>query len=93
MAERHKQREAEIERARKEILEPLVGTLRRSGLEVEAMVRHGHVAEVLSELAEELEATQIFIGRRGRSKLKNLLLGSVAASLVQVSPVPVTVVP
>ena len=33
------------------------------------------------------------IGRRGLSRLQTMLFGSVAGSLVQISPVPVTVVP
>jgi nucleotide-binding universal stress UspA family protein len=48
---------------------------------------------VLCDLAGDLGAAQIFIGRRGVSKIAALLFGSVAASLVQVSQVPVTVVP
>ena len=61
--------------------------------EVEGVVRHGHAAQVLSDLAGETGADQIFIGRRGLSKLQALLFGSVAGSLVQISPVPVTVIP
>jgi nucleotide-binding universal stress UspA family protein len=91
--QRHKRREEEIERARTQVLDPLVATLRSSGLEVEGVVRHGHAAQVLSDLAVEHGAAQIFIGRRGISKIAALLFGSVAGSLVQVSPVPVTVVP
>jgi nucleotide-binding universal stress UspA family protein len=51
------------------------------------------VAEVLCELAQERGVAQIFSGRLGRGRFKSLLFGSVAGSLVQVSPVPVTVVP
>ena len=91
--QRHKRREEEIERARTQVLDPLVATLRSSGLEVEGVVRHGHAAQVLSDLAVEHGAAQIFIGRRGISAIAAMLFGSVAGSLVQVSPVPVTVVP
>lgn len=91
--QRHKRREEEIERATSHVLDPLVDELRASGLEVEGVVRHGHPAEVLSGLAQEHGAEQIFIGRRGTSRIAALLFGSVAGTLVQVSPVPVTVVP
>lgn len=91
--QRHKRREEEIERARTHVLDPLVGELRASGLEVEGVVRHGNPAEVLGGLAQEHGAAQIFIGRRGMSRIAALLFGSVAGSLVQVAPVPVTVVP
>ena len=89
---RHKRREEEIARAEAH-LTPLLSELRAAGLEVEGVVRHGHAAEALSALAVEYGAAQIFIGRRGVSKIAALLFGSVAGSLVQVAPVPVTVVP
>ena len=91
--ERHKRREEEIARARSQVLDPLVAALQDEGLEIEGVVRHGNVAEVLSDLAVEKGACQIFIGRRGQSTVKAMLFGSVAGTLVQVSPVPVTVVP
>jgi nucleotide-binding universal stress UspA family protein len=91
-AQRHKRREDEIARAEAH-LDPLLGELRAAGIEIEGVVRHGHPAEVLSALAGEYGAAQIFIGRRGVSKIAAMLFGSVAGSLVQVSPVPVTVVP
>jgi len=90
---RHKRREEEIERAKAEVLDPLVTKLKITGAQVEGLVRHGHAAQVLCDLTQETGAGQIFIGRRGLSKLTALLFGSVAGSLVQISPVPVTVVP
>ena len=90
--ERHKRREEEIARA-EEHLNPLLAELRGQGLDVQSMVRHGHAAEALSGIAREVGAVQIYLGRRGVSKIAALLFGSVAGSLVQISPVPVTVVP
>jgi len=91
-ADRHAQREQEIAAAEKRILSPVREAL-GEGLDVETVVRHGHVAEVLCELAEERKVAQIFTGRLGGGRFKSLLFGSVAGSLVQVAPVPVTVVP
>ncbi len=91
--ERHKRREEEISRADTEVLQPVIASLKQAGVETEAVVRHGHAADVLSQLAREHKASQIFIGRLGTSKLKAMLFGSVAGSLVQISPVPVTVIP
>lgn len=91
--QRHKRREEEIARAESEIIKPMVGELTGSGLSVEGVVRHGNAVEVLTQVAKEHKASQIYIGRRGQSKLKQLLFGSVASSLVQVSPIPVTVIP
>jgi nucleotide-binding universal stress UspA family protein len=92
LAERHAQREKEIRTAESEVLAPLRAAL-GSELEIETLVRHGHVAEVLCDLARERGVAQIFSGRLGRGRFEALLFGSVAGSLVQVAPVPVTVVP
>jgi nucleotide-binding universal stress UspA family protein len=90
---RHKRRLEEIERAKTQVLDPLVAEVRAGGVEVEGVVRHGHAAEVLSGLVAEFDVTQIFVGRLGQSRVAALLFGTVAGSLVQISPVPVTVVP
>ncbi len=92
-AERHKRREEEIDRASSQIVDPVVAKLKAAGLNAQGMVRHGHPAHTLAAIAEELDASQVFIGRLGASGLKSMLFGSVAANLVQSSSVPVTVVP
>lgn len=92
LSERHVEREKEIREAKERVLEPLAAELRRLGVEPELMVRHGHAAETVCEVAREIDATQVFAGRRGRSKLGALLFGSVSGSLVQICPVPLTVV-
>jgi nucleotide-binding universal stress UspA family protein len=91
--ERHKRREDEIDRAEAHVVRPIVERLKKAGVDGETVVRHGHAAEVLSQLAKENNAKQVYIGRIGQSRLRELLFGSVAGSLVQMSPVPVTVVP
>jgi nucleotide-binding universal stress UspA family protein len=91
--ERHKRREEELQRAHSEIVDPLVARLLEQGLEVEGMVRHGHAAETLMQIANEIEATNIVIGRKGGSRFKAQLFGSVASALAQISDRPVTVVP
>ena len=92
-AERHMRREQEIERATSSVVEPAAALLKEAGIEFETVVRHGPPAETLIELAEKHGVQQIVIGRRGQSKIKSLLFGSVAGNLVQTSPVPVVVVP
>ena len=91
--ERHKRREDELERARSQILNPILTDLLSKGVDAEGVVRHGHPAEALSGLADELMATNIIIGRKGQSPIKTKLFGSVASTLVQISAHPVTVVP
>jgi nucleotide-binding universal stress UspA family protein len=91
--ERHKRREEEIQRAQDEIINPILADLADRDIDVEGVVRHGHVAETLLAIARENDATNIMIGRNGSSKLEARLFGSVANSLVQIADRPVTVVP
>ncbi len=93
LEERHKRREEELVRAHSQIIDPIVADLRSKGVDAEGVVRHGHPAETLSALANELDATNIIIGRKGESLIKTKLFGSVASTLVQISDHPVTVVP
>ncbi|MCP4284134.1 MAG: universal stress protein [Gammaproteobacteria bacterium] len=91
--ERHLRREEEIERANKCVLDPILKQINEAGIDGDGIVRHGNVTEVLSSLAAECGADQIIVGRIGESGLKSLLYGSVTTKLVQLSNVPVTVVP
>ena len=91
--QRHKRREEEIAIATTSVLEPVLATLGKEGVKAQGLVRHGNVADVLSDLASELGAVQVIIGRIGVSGLKSRIFGSVASKLIQVSNVPVTVVP
>lgn len=91
--ERHRRREEELERAQTEVIAPRVEKVQAAGLQAQGVVRHGHAANTLSELAKEHDACIIVVGRRGNSKIKSLLFGSISGSLVQVADRPVTVVP
>ena len=91
--ERHQRHEEEIERANKSVLDPFLKQVSDAGIEGDRIVRHGNVSEVLNGLATECNADQIIVGRVGQSGLKSLLFGSVTTKLVQLSNVPVTVVP
>lgn len=90
---RHKRREEELVRAHADLIDPAVAELKARGIEVEGMVRHGHPANTLNEVAEEKGASNIVIGRKGTSRLKAQFFGSVPGNLVQISSVAVTVVP
>ncbi len=93
LAERHKRREEELVRAKEAIVGPSEAVVKSAGLTCTTTVLHGHPAETLTKIAEDKNASQIFIGRKGQSKMGTLLFGSVAGSLIQISSVPVTVVP
>jgi nucleotide-binding universal stress UspA family protein len=91
--ERHKRREAELKRAHQEIIDPIVSELREKNAFARGVIRHGHPAETIQMVAEEFGATNIIIGKTGSSRIKSQLFGSVANTLVQISKIPVTVVP
>lgn len=91
--ERHKRREAELERAHREVVDPVVDGMRERGIEAIGVIRHGHAAETLCDIAAEHGVTEIVIGRTGVSRLRAQLFGSVANSMIQISSQPVTVVP
>ncbi len=86
-------KEEETRSAQEHIVDPLVAELRDKGVSVEGLVRHGHPAETLCTLAGERGALHVVVGRRGQSKVKTMLFGSTPGNLIQISPIPVTVVP
>ena len=90
---RAKEKKAETERAQVQVLDPLKTHLELGKASVKTLVRHGHAAEVLRDVAKEEGASQIFIGRHGRSTLEAAVFGSVTNRLLRLTTVPVTVVP
>ena len=52
----------------------------------------GDAAEVLTSYAGEQRCDQILMGTRGMGSVSNMLLGSVATQVIQLSPVPVLLV-
>lgn len=93
LAERKKRRDVDIQRANDLIINPEIEHLKDSGLKVETVVRHGKIAEALNDIAKEYQASQIYIGKLGESRMRSMIFGSVTASLIQTSTLPVTVVP
>lgn len=92
LADRKKARDAEIKGAHA-VIDPVVSELTGHGLTVTSEIQHGHSADLLCQIASRLDATQIIIGRSGDGVLAQRLLGSLAISLAQVAPVPLTIVP
>jgi len=90
---RHRRREDELARAQAEIINPVVRELRDRGIDAQGLIRHGHAAETINQVAGEVGATNIVIGRKGASGIKTHLFGSVPSMLVQIADKPVTVVP
>ena len=93
LEERHKRRNQELARAEDAIIRPVLKSVEDAGVPVSSVMRYGHIAETLCRIAEDEDAALIFIGRMGASGISSRLFGSVAGTLAQIAPVPVTIVP
>ncbi|WP_425100567.1 universal stress protein [Tropicibacter sp. S64] len=91
--ERHARRKEEMARAETAIVAPARAEAEKTGVQVETVIKYGHIAETLSKIALAEEATQMVIGRDGQSSFGARVFGSVVGSLVQIAPVPCTIVP
>ena len=85
---------SEVEAATTRRLEEEWGApLAARGVATETRVAHGNPAEVLCDLAEEIDADLIVVGARGLGRLESLLLGSTSSRVVNSSSRPVLVIP
>lgn len=76
--------EADLRRAR--------DLLDQSGVAYESHVVAGPIAQTIAEFAQTHGCDHIFMGTHGRGGLVGLFLGSVAAKVIHLAQVPVTVV-
>ena len=91
--ERHKRRGEELERARSALIDPFIAEVADRGVPIEPVIKYGHIADTLCDIAEKEGAAILFIGRDGSSEIAARVFGSVAGSIVQTTPVPCTIVP
>lgn len=93
LEERHARRTEELKRAESSVVAPVLEKLSAEGVTATADIKYGHIAETVCKIAEDCNASQVVIGRTGHSSLTTRIFGSVAGTLAQVAPVPVTIVP
>ncbi|MCQ0970091.1 universal stress protein [Paracoccus sp. TK19116] len=93
LEQRHTRRQEELARAEVRLMKPAIEQHAQSGVELTSLVKYGHVAETLCKLAETEDVSLVMIGRNGQTGLSSRLFGSVAGTLAQIAPVPVTIVP
>jgi len=86
----------DLVRTKKEEAEKIVAkaqkTLKQYGVECEAQVGVGPVAETILEVAEKGNFDVIFVGSRGFGGIKRMLLGSVADDVIRHAHCSVTVI-
>ena len=66
--------------------------LDKAGVSHDMIIRTGHVATEIVEAAERGKFDLLVMGSKGRSALKDLLIGSVAKRVAEISRVPVLLV-
>lgn len=93
LEERHSRRKEELARAESAVISPVKSRLEAEGLSVETQINYGHTAEILMKVAQDRGASQIVVGRDGHGGFASRFFGSTAATLVQLAPVPCTIVP
>ncbi len=78
----------------REFIEEAVAALHAelAGAQVDAEVLEGHPGRALCQLAEDLDASALIVGTRGRSGVKRAILGSVSDHVVRHAACPVVVV-
>ena len=62
------------------------------GVQIETLLKEGHVVEEILKTARDGNFDLIVIGARGRSKMKEILLGSVSHGVTIHSPCSILVV-
>ena len=79
--------------ARHDMVENWCAPLRDDGVDHRIAVVSGDARNALLDAAHDNSADLLVVGSRGHGPVKKMLLGSVAAALIQHSEMPVTVVP
>ena len=77
----------------RETVDSLVGEARDRGIAADAHVETGMPAEEIIQAIDRVGIDAVVMGTRARSGIDKLVLGSVAESVIEESPVPVLTVP
>ena len=79
------------EQCQKDVAE-VQAVLTAAGLKPDVRLEIGTIANTLVDLAKREGATMIVMGQKGRTMMSNLLMGSIAARVLALSELPVTLV-
>ena len=82
-----------LKKSVEEVIEQVKTEAQKKGIPFNVLIREGNPSELLVQLAEKHHCDLIILGRRGKSTLEKILVGSVAERVVGESSVPVMLVP
>lgn len=77
----------------KRVITPILDEHKESNINISSELLEGDPTEMILEQAKELQANMVFVGRQGRSRIIDILLGSVANKLAHRIGVPIVLVP
>ncbi len=86
-------KEDEEKAARDDILKDLTDQFADSGVEITTDYKWGNPVELLHDMIVDMKIDMVFAGRRGRSRIADLVVGSVSNTLAHVTSVPIVLVP
>ena len=81
-----------IKKKAMEYLESVAAGMRSRGIDVRTIVKAGHPAEEIVNVAHEVDANVIAMSTHGLSGLKRWALGSVADKVLHASDIPVFII-
>ncbi|MBA2433030.1 MAG: universal stress protein [Chthoniobacterales bacterium] len=84
---------AEEYRQQHRALQTHAEALRKEGINAAALLVQGGIARTIVKEAERLEADMIVMGTHGRGAMFSLVVGSVSHAVLQLTAVPVLLVP
>ncbi|XQW86854.1 universal stress protein [Thalassotalea piscium] len=86
-------KDAEEQNIMQSILQPMIDKAASPSVNVTAVVLWGEPVDKIHDYVKAAKASMVFVGRRGRSRFADLILGSVANKLAHYSGIPVVLVP
>ncbi|MDP2559662.1 universal stress protein [Psychrobium sp. 1_MG-2023] len=93
MAHRDEDKQAQLAKIQADVLDSLTSEYQDSGVDITTNILWGKPAIMLHEHSKKSRANMIFVGRRGRSVIANLITGSTADKLVHIVGLPIVLVP
>ena len=85
--------EAEKRKIEQEVFAPLIDEAHKCGVGISAQVLIGEPVQEIRRAVKDGHVNMLFVGRRGRSRIADLILGSVANKLAHSVGIPIVLVP